>query len=239
MVNSPGPSEYNPEMERAPLPRWADLLCAAAALTRLPLQRPDPHGDGVGRATLFFPVIGLGVGAVLLVADLSLRSWCPRWVVALALVTVWELMTAGWNPQCVGARLRPATHSARYWLWQGAKLAAAAAAVGRPVAFLFAPLLGCWTIVVLAVGARDADKPGRKFNTAINFREFAITSVVAFAVVFTVAEAAGLLVVLAAAAGTLVLRLLAHRRYGGVRWQFLSAGARAIEVFVLLLFAAA
>ncbi len=239
MVNSPGPSEYNPEMERVPLPRWADLLCAAAALTRLPLQRPDPHSDGLGRATLFVPVIGWGVGAVLLAAELSLRAWCPRWVVALALVAVWELITAGWNPRAVGARPCAATQSGKYWLWQGAKLAAAAGAAGRPVAFLFAPMLACWAIVVLAVGARDADRPGRKFNTAINFREFAITSVFAFAVVFAVAEAVGVLVVLAAAAAALVLRLLAHRRYGGVRWQFLSAGARAIEVFVLLLFAAA
>ncbi len=224
------------EMNRTPLPRWADVVCALAVLTRIPLRRPDPHSEEFGRATLFFPLVGLAVGAVLLAVDVWLSAWCPRWAVAIVVVAAWELLTAEWNPRVTYAS---SARSAVYWVMQGVKLAAVSAAAARPVALLFAPMLASWAVVVLAVGARDAETPGRKFNTAINFREFAVTSVFAFVVVFTIAEALGIVVVLAVAAATLMLRLVAHRRYGGVGEQVLSASARAIELFVLLLFALA
>ncbi len=214
---------------------WADLVSAVAALTRTPLPRVDHHSVGFGRATLFFPLIGFGVGAVLLLIDVSFVAWCPRWVLAFIVVGVWEFVSAGWNAPRMDRGIK--WRSASYWIVVAMKLVAVTRAATRPVALLFAPMLASWAIVVLAVGARDADHPGQKYNNAITFREFAIASVFTFAVVFTVAEALGVVVVLAAAGMTLILRIVAHRRYGGVRWEFLSAGARGIELFVLLLFA--
>ncbi len=80
--------------------------------------------------------------------------------------------------------------------------------------------------------------PARKFNPAITFREFAVTSVFALAVVFTLAEAAGILVVLCAAMLAVVLRLLAHRHRGGISWPFLLLSTELIEALVLAVFAA-
>ena len=104
---------------------------------------------------------------------------------------------------------------------------------GRPAALLFAPLLARWAMVVLAVGARDAAAPSRKLNAAITFREFALTSVFTCAVVFTVAEAFGILLVVGVAALTLALRLLQHRQPGGTSWPLLLASAELVELLVL------
>jgi cobalamin synthase len=106
-------------------------------------------------------------------------------------------------------------------------------AASRPAALLFAPMLARWAMVVLAVGARDAAAPSRKLNPAITFREFAFTSVFTCAVVFTVAEAFGILLVVGVAALTLVLRLLRHRRPGGTSWPLLLASAELVELLVL------
>ncbi|HVO27493.1 MAG TPA: hypothetical protein VMW56_28100, partial [Candidatus Margulisiibacteriota bacterium] len=97
----------------------------------------------------------------------------------------------------------------------------------------FAPLLARWSLVVLATGVRDAAAPGRKFNPAITFREFALASVFSFAAVFAVAEAFGILLVVGVAALTLMLRLAVHRWVGGVSWRFLLACVESIELFVL------
>ncbi|HJV97259.1 MAG TPA: hypothetical protein VJ608_14535, partial [Albitalea sp.] len=113
------------------------------------------------------------------------------------------------------------------------KSACTAAAAARPAALLFAPLLARWALVVLATGVRDAAVPGRKFNPAITFREFALASVFSFAAVFAVAEAFGILIVVAVAALTLTLRLSVHRWVGGVSWRFLLACVEGIEMFVL------
>ena len=109
----------------------------------------------------------------------------------------------------------------------------------RAAALVFAPMLARWAIVVLAVGARDLAAPSRKLNAAITFREFALTSVFTCAVVFTVADAFGILLVVGVAALALALRLLHHRRPGGTAWPQLLASAELAELLVLGLAAAA
>jgi hypothetical protein len=104
----------------------------------------------------------------------------------------------------------------------------------RRAALLFAPVLARWVMVVLATGARDAGAPERKFNPAITFREFALTSVLSFAVVLTLGEAFGVLLIVSVAALTLGLRLLSHLWAGGVSWRSLQASAQGIEAVVVM-----
>lgn len=214
---------HEDHMPRAPLPHPGDLLAAIGLLTIVPLGRPAPGSAAFARATLWFPFVGLLLGSVLAVANWAMGSRLPSWLSALLLVAIWEALT-GRN----GAPAVPRLVSA---LVRIVSLAVAPAA--RPAALLFAPLLARWGMVVLATGARDADVPERKFNAAITFREFALTSVFALAVVFTVAEAFGILIVVCAGALALGLRLYAHRRGGGVSWRFLVTGMSGFEALVV------
>jgi adenosylcobinamide-GDP ribazoletransferase len=67
----------------------------------------------------------------------------------------------------------------------------------------------------------------------VTFREFGTASVFAFAVTLAWAEARGLVLVLAVAALTIGVRILAHRRLGGVTGDVLGAVAELGEALAL------
>lgn len=231
----PMENEHEPvppaELEHLPRPGPEDFLAAAGTLTALPLSRPHPGSEAFGRAAVFFPLIGSLIGAVLVGAHWVVTNRLPPWWTALVVVSVWEAMTGA-------ALLRAWGSDAAIGVvvlggLVATKVACTAAAAARPAALLFAPLLARWALVVLATGVRDAAAPGRKFNPAITFREFALASVFTFVAVFAIAEAFGILLVVGAAALTLGLRIAVHRWAGGVSWRFLLACVEAIEAFVL------
>jgi cobalamin synthase len=216
-----------------PLPRPADLVAAAGTLTALPLSRPHPGSEAFGRAAIFFPLIGLLIGAVLVGTQWAVTSRLSSWWAAVVVVGVWEAMTAAAPLRAWGFSSAIAIVTIGGLV--AAKVVCVRAAAARPAALMFAPLLARWALVVLATGVRDAAAPHRKFNPAITFREFALASVFSFAVVFVVADAFGVLIVVAVAAVTLAVRLLVHRWVGGVSWRFLLACVEGIEVLVLRL----
>ena len=210
------------------MPHPRDLLAAIGTLTILPLPRPAPDSDAFARATLFFPVVGLALGGFLAVLNGAGANRLPAWLGAVLLVAVWEALTPR-NGGSVALRLIAAVVKV---------IGLAVVPAARPAALLFAPLLARWCVVVLATGARDADVPGRKFNAAITFREFALTSVFTLAVVFSVAEAFGIFIVLCVGALALGLRLYVHRYASGVSWRLLVAATGGIEALVVALCAA-
>ena len=206
------------------VPQVHDLWAALTLVTALPLSHPDPRSEAAGRATLFFPLVGLLLGVVLSGVHGLLASRVPQWILAVIVVALWEF--GGWRSE-----REPVIGSASALI----KIVCLALAPVRPAGLLFAPMLARWCIVVLATGARDATAPGRKFNAAISFQEFALTSIFTFATVFAIAEAFGILIVVSVAAAALILRLASHRWYGGVSWRFLTASARATEAQVIVL----
>ncbi len=220
-----------PDAERTPLPRPADFWAALGTLTILPLPRPNPGSEAFGRAAIFFPVVGGLIGAALVAIQSVTVSWLPRWWAAFAVVGVWEALTGA--PLLRANQGVGAARFAALGTVTAAKVIGTVAAFTRPAAFLFAPLLARWALVVLATGVRDAAAPARKFNPAITFREFALASVLSFAAVFAVAEAFGILIVVGVAALTLATRMLVHRWAGGVSWRFLVGCVEGFELFIL------
>jgi len=226
------------------MPRPDDLAAALAILTVAPLRRIDPRSPACGRATLFFPVVGFCIGSILLGLNWLIGTSLPQWMTAAVLVGVWEVLSKGetlrawrrvgdWGVDDPPASLAGAAVMAAVALTKISGLAVQGGA--RPAALLFAPMLARWSMVVLATGARDAGSPARKFNPAVTFREFALTSVVTLTATLTLGEAFGVLLVVAVAALTLALRLLSHRWAGGVSWRLLQAGAASVETFVVVL----
>jgi cobalamin synthase len=204
----------------------ADLRHAMAALTALPLGGCDPHGSSYARATLFFPVVGLMIGAAMLGLNSVLSSWSHSGLSAVALVALWASASGEWRGP--GRPWLPLS-----WAAKGACLAALGSA--RPAGLLFAPILGRWGMVVLLTGARDAQRPERKFNPQVTFREFAITSVISGAIVCTLAEVVGVVLYVMTGALLLSLRLITHRFFGGVSERSLAFTVQAIEVLTLAL----
>jgi cobalamin synthase len=213
------------------LPRLRDPLVALAALTALPLPRPDPRGSELARASLFFPLVGFLIGALLVLVDRAAASALPHWASAGLLVAVWALLAREW-------RTDPPGFLCLLLVWLLKWLCLSQMHAARPAALLFAPLLGRWCIVVMATGARDAAAPGRKLNSGITFREFALTSVIAGSILMTLAQFLGLVVFACVGGIVLGLRLVVHRWPGGVSWPLLLGSSQIVELLVLALLAA-
>ena len=72
------------------------LVVAARFLTIVPLPAVVPGGvDTLGRAAVWFPVIGLGIGVVLVAAERVTATLFPSLLAGLLTVTVWKLLTGG------------------------------------------------------------------------------------------------------------------------------------------------
>jgi adenosylcobinamide-GDP ribazoletransferase len=72
------------------------LVVAARYLTIVPLPGPArPSPDALGRAAPWFPVIGLGIGAVLVVTERVTQVIFPLLLGGLLTVTAWKLVTGG------------------------------------------------------------------------------------------------------------------------------------------------
>lgn len=71
------------------------LLLALQFLTRIPLPFSPVYGDqALGRSALFYPLIGLLLGALLSVLALALSTRAPG-LVAAVLLAAWVLLTGG------------------------------------------------------------------------------------------------------------------------------------------------
>ena len=236
----------------------AEIAAAFGGLTILPVgvatRRP-------GREALFYPLVGLAIGGVLWAFDAALRLVLSQELTSVLLVAGLAVLSGGRHLDgfgntadgLIGVRDREdalaAMHDRRVGTFGTAAIVFLLvlkircfdllADDARLFAILVAPTLGRWAMVVLAHGAREA-APGdeaQKFARALGSREFGMASVIAFAVTLSVAEAGGLVILIAAASAAVGLRLYLHRRLGGITEQSLGAVSETVETLALMLFA--
>jgi hypothetical protein len=212
----------------------------------------------VGSWALYLPAIGLGFGIVWVAVDRALAGTAGPAARSLAVVLVAAAMTRARPLLALGRLLAaiPGRGRGRQATSQSARgavdLACTAAVVAaevvalsalgryRIVGLLAAPVLGCCSMVVLAVGSRAARQDGRrvKFAPAVTFREFGLATTATFAVLFWATEFLGLLLILATALCTIAARVGWHRWRGGVDETAVLATSEMIQCLVWLLLAA-
>src|SRR5205814_1662390 len=71
------------------------LVMAARYLTIVPIPGPAPSREGPGAAAAWFPVVGLAIGALLVLVDRAVIVLFAPLLAALLTVTVWQLVTGG------------------------------------------------------------------------------------------------------------------------------------------------
>jgi cobalamin synthase len=215
-------------------------------------------GAQVEAWAVYLPVVGIALGALWLATDTLVNAVAGRFVASVAVLCVSALATRARPSVALGRMLaalasRRAGRLAVLEAGGGAPVAVAVSVVigaelavlcaldrFRVVGLAFAPLLGCCSIVVLAVGSRAARADGRrlKFAPAVTFREFGVASTATFALVFLTTEFLGLLLVLATAAFTIAARVFFHRWIDGVNEAALLAAGEAAQLLILALLAA-
>jgi cobalamin synthase len=217
------------------------------------------HGmERIGAWAVYLPAVGVVLGAVWLATDRLVSALAGRAVSSVAVVLVAAVATRARPLLALGRTVAalPSGRERRLAVLEGGSgplvslcvAVVLATEIGvllvlgrfRVAGLALAPMLGCCSMVVLAVGSRAARADGRrlKFAPDVTFREFAVASVSAFAVVSLSAEFLGLVLIFATAALTIAARVFFHRWIDGVNDTVLLATGEATQLLILALLAA-
>ena len=225
------------------------LLAALAFLTRVPIRTAFTAED-VGRASVLFPIVGAGIGALqlglvklaspyatpLLVGVLAVASsaWLTRGLHLDGLADFVDGLGGGRTRDDVLRIMKDSRIGAfgamALILVLGAKIAAFEAIVPDE-AIVLAPALARWSVVALGWALPYA-RPGASAPSAsIGKTELIVTTLAAAAVVVGLGHAvlAGVVVLV-----SVVVGLIAKRRIGGVTGDVLGANVELAETAALV-----
>jgi cobalamin synthase len=251
-------SHAPPVPEPRAAPPFRGLGGLAAAFRQLTILGPAGALCRVDASAVYFPLVGLVLGVVWAAVDRAIDPWAGRRAASIGVLVVAAGLTRGRGVLALartlvaalfgrgrGVEALESTAAGTPWIAAALVLAAELGVlVGlarfRLVGLAFAPVLGCCSMVVLAVGSRAARADGRqlKFAPEVTFREFGIATTATFALLFLTTEFLGLLLVLTTAAFTVAARVGWHRSIGGVNATALLATAEATQLLVLAVLAA-
>jgi len=245
-------SPLRPKEESSPA--LAEIGSAVGALTILCSARRE---HVIGSSALFYPLIGLALGVVSLAIDYVGRLAAGRLLASVAVVLVAAVLTGG-RPALGLSRMliagltsrrrdtflerldgpvTPPMRAAFAFVLLAEMICLSVLVSSRPAGLVFAPLLGRWSMVVLATGARAARSDGRrlKFAPGVTFREFGWASTITFAVMFGTAELLGVVLGVAAAVISVAARVSLHRWLDGVTTTTLDAVCEIVQLLTVLI----
>jgi adenosylcobinamide-GDP ribazoletransferase len=238
-----------------------DFLIALQFLTIVRVKRTLPFGEThLGRAGVFFPIVGLLVGVVLWSLDRGLQLFFPPVLSSVFLVAALAALSRGFHLDGLADSADGLFGSSERQRCLEIMKDSAIGTFGalavivifflkvrsldllqggyRSMALVLGPMLGRWACVVMAYTSRPAraEGLGAMFVRGTQFREFGLASVITLAVVFSLMEILGLVVFVPLAVLILSFTLYCNRRLGGVTGDTLGALGELVETAVWCLF---
>ena len=233
-----------------------NFLTALHFLTIIRPKRALPFDATVcGRSAVFFPLIGLLLGALVWGVDWLLRPVLPTTLLSILLVGLLAVVSRGFHLDGVvksidalfggssPARRTPARGPLGVFVLfflLVCKVRALDLLLGgyRDIALFLGPMLGRWACVVMAYSSRPArtQGSGATFVHGVQFNEFALSSLIALGVLFTLIEIAGIALVLPLGGLIIGFTLFCNSRLGGVAGDQWGAMAELVETTALCLF---
>ncbi len=155
------------------------LLFALGFLTSIPVRTPTPQAGDLGRAGVWFPIVGLILGAILAGAHYALNQVFSPLLSAALVVAVWAALTGGLHldglADCGDGLLAAVPPERRLEIMRDPRLgtfggatlilylllktlAIASLPVPSIIAFLMAPSIARWLILLVAV--QPSARPG-------------------------------------------------------------------------------
>ena len=240
---------------------FTEFLVALQFLTIVRVKKVLPFDEiTLGRAGVFFPLVGFLIGAVVWGLDCGLRLFLPTTLLSLVLVATLAVLSRGLHLDGLadsadgllgsGERQRSLEIMKDSAIGTFGALAVIAILLlkvrsldllqegYRSLALLLGPMLSRWACVVMAYTSRPArlEGLGAMFVRGTQFREFSLASVFTLAVVFSLMEIVGLALFVPLAGLILGFTLYCNRRLGGVTGDTLGALGELVETAVLCLF---
>jgi adenosylcobinamide-GDP ribazoletransferase len=240
---------------------FTEFLVALQFLTVVRVKQTLPFSETVlGRAGVFFPLVGLLLGAAVWGLDRILRPFCPVPLLSVFLVAALAVLSRGFHldglADCADGLLGSRERQRSLEIMKESTVGAFGALVliavlllkvrsldllqggYRGMALLLGPMLSRWACVVMAYSSRPAraEGLGATFVRGVGFREFALASIFTLAVVFSLVEILGLVVVVPLAGLMISFTLYCNRRLGGITGDTLGALGEMVETAALCLF---
>jgi len=232
-------------------------LLAVATLTLWPILDERAVGSPAqrARALVFTPIIGFFVGVLLGLFDHALtpkvtvgtRSLAVVMAPSLAMLflqwrgiaDLFEALRAGARPASTGlARIGPGgvAVAGAAFAFEVLLLTRIREPASRTAALVMSSMLARWSIVPVAFGLKAGERwgLGLPFEGGIEFREFAISSVIALGLTLALYADVGLVVTVVVAVAIIGLRFLFSRRFGGVPGFALAGASAIIEIAVIM-----
>jgi adenosylcobinamide-GDP ribazoletransferase len=224
---------------------WRDAGAALRLFTiSSPQSPPDRHR--LARAAVLFPAVGTLIGGGLAACNFVVSGLVSEPVQAILVVLVWASLSRGMSLRALASavvvgRVRTGARTLVELLaiaTVAASKAVALTLIGPALlahVLVIAPILGRWALVVLAYGARPIRGGSCTVLqlSRVTFREFGWSSVLAFAIALSLADAVGLIFVIVAAVTATGIRLGAYARSGEMSSDVLGAGIEIVELAVL------
>lgn len=236
------------------------LRIAFGLMTTLPVKLPDDWSPGdSGRAAVWFPLVGLVVGALTWLAWKGAMLIFPPLVAGILALVAWVALTGGLHldglADCCDALLVSVPTERRLEIMKDPHLgafgvigvtlvlllkAATLATLTPTTSFgiLLAATLARWCI--LPAGLLPTSRPGglgADFSLGVQPSFIYVGAVLPMALAF-VLQVQGILSLLAGVGATLLVLRLARSRIGGVTGDVLGTIVEVVETVVLLIFAA-
>lgn len=235
------------------------FLTAVQFLTVSPpfIQRAFTPGE-LGQATGFFPLVGVGIGGILIGADFILGKVFAPPVQAALLLAVWVLLSGalhldGFLDACDGLlggftpesrmRILKDEHKGAFAVTAGillllVKFAALQSLNARLPALLLAPTLGRWsmTLAIAVFPYARAEGLGRAMKDHTKFLQVILATGIALVTAWIAGQSPGLFSLVLSGIVTWCVALFTLRRIPGLTGDIYGAINELVEVAVLLAF---
>jgi adenosylcobinamide-GDP ribazoletransferase len=222
-------------------------------------KRLERCADELGPSAIFFPIIGLLLGSLLVLVNFLLEPFARPGLSSVALVTILAVLTRGLHLDGLGdtfdglgaggnrervLRVMDDSHTGAFGLIAIVLLlffkihAIESIDSERWRALLAAPVLGRWAMVLLGYRSLAA-KPGLG-STLIDFLEtkhFLFATLIALTLVAAILRGFGIAMMLWVALFTIASKHFFHRRLGGVTGDTFGAVGELSETSVLVFLA--
>ena len=222
-------------------------------------KRADRSADEVGRATVFFPLVGLLLGLILVLVNGVLESIASPGLSSVVLVTVLALLTRGLHLDGLGdtfdglgaggdrermLRVMDDSHTGAFGLIAIVlllffKIHSVESLEGeRWRALLTAPVLGRWAMVLLGYRSKAA-KPGLGSNLIDHLKtsHLIVATLITLLLVTAISHGSGIALMIWVAVFTLASKSFFHRRLGGVTGDTFGAVGELSKTSVLVFLA--
>ena len=234
------------------------FLAAVQFLTIIPVRRSVTQRD-IGRSLVFFPIVGLGIGAVLLGLDHLFNLFLPAaigsilLIIALVLITgashldgfidTCDSMVAGRSPKERHAIMRDSRVGAFGVVGVCCLLLVKYASLltlpddYRMAGLLLMPVLGRWSMVyaILAYPAARSEGLGQYFKEQSNWWGLVIATIITIAVSVVLLNLWGLALVVAIWLILVIISVVLRKKLGGLTGDTYGAINEVIEVCTLIL----